>query len=342
MRSKVKIACIGAGYFAQFHVEGWCRQSDVELVAICDRDHEKARVLAARYEIARTYTEVDRMLDEQNLTFVDIITPPPSHATLIKKLCAAGIHIICQKPFTSSIEEARRMVALAESSAVELYVHENFRFQPWYRAIKSVKDQGLIGDRLHNVEIKLRTGDGWGPDAYLDRQPYFRTMPRLFMYETGIHYIDTLRYLHGEIVEVYAKLFTYNQHIAGEDAALVLCTFADGATAVINANRYNESDTTDPRYTFGKTTIEGNAGAMYLESDSTLHLKQLGKERSIIDYERSNKNFAGDCVYHTQRAMMEAYQSDSAFETNGAAYLRNMEILEAVYESFKKNAPIRV
>ena len=337
----IRIACIGAGYFAQFHVEAWSRLNEVELVALCDVDAKKAQALADTYAVPTTCAGIDELLDRVEVDFVDIITPPTTHAALIDQISSKGINIICQKPFTSSLEEAGKMVQLAQDRNVQLYIHENFRFQPWYRKIKGLKEQGTLGE-LHSIELKLRTGDGWGQDAYLSRQPYFRTMPRLFMYETGIHYIDVFRYLHGEIVEVYAKLKTLNSNIKGEDQALVVFTFADGTTALLDANRYNESDTDDPRYTFGKITLEGSKGAVYIESDSTLFYKPLGEQRVQVEYERSNVNFAGDCVFHAQSAMMTAYKGQFNFETRAEVYLRNMAILEAVYESAETNLPVKV
>jgi predicted dehydrogenase len=61
-------------------------------------------------------------------------------------------------------------------------VHENFRFQPWHREIKRLLVQDSIGDRLHSLTFRSRPGDGWGERAYLDRQPYFRDMPRFLIY----------------------------------------------------------------------------------------------------------------------------------------------------------------
>ena len=80
-----------------------------------------------------------------------------------------------------------------------------------------------------------------GSGAYLDRQPYFRIMPRLLVFETGVHFVDVFRYLVGEVRQVYAALRRRNAVIAGEDAGLVLFEFDDGATGIWDASRYNES-----------------------------------------------------------------------------------------------------
>ena len=78
-----------------------------------------------------------------------------------------------------------------------------------------------IGEKLHTLTFRSRPGDGWAADAYLARQPYFREMPRFLIHETGIHFIDTFRYLAGEVTRVYCRLRKLNPAIAGEDCGLL-------------------------------------------------------------------------------------------------------------------------
>lgn len=338
--TKLKVVCVGAGYFARYHVDAWTRIEKVTLDAICDSDLEKAEKLAAEFGIARVYDDLQELLSQSAPDVVDIITPPDSHFHLVKEIASRGIDIICQKPLAPTYQESAEIVSFAKEKGVRFLVHENFRFQPWYRRIKELLESNTIGDQIHQVSIKLRTGDGWGENAYMGRQPYFRTMPRLFMYETGIHYIDTLRFLVGEITSVYARLFHFNSNIAGEDGAVVFFEFKNGATATLNANRYNEADTDNPRYTFGEITLEGSKGGIYLDTQSHLSLKKLGLPKKVLDYPREDINFAGDCVYFTQLSATRSLLKNISFETEGSYYLENIKILEAIYKSARENAPI--
>lgn len=149
------------------------------------------------------------------------------------------------------------------------------RFQPWYREIRRLIDLGAIGDTLHGLSFRARPGDGWGDDAYLARQRCFRDMPRLLIYETGVHFIDTFRYLAGEVDEVYAILNRWNSVIRGEDSALVAFRFAAGASGVWDASRYNEGTDAGPRCTFGQMLVEGNGGAIRLYGDGRLAIQKL-------------------------------------------------------------------
>ena len=194
----LRVAIAGAGYFSRFQLEGWKCMADVEMVALCNRNEEKARTSAGIYGIPRTYASLERMLDESKPDLLDIITSPVTHNEYVRAAAARGIATICQKPFGASYADAVDIVGAAERAGVPLVVHVNFRFQPWYREAKRLADAGVLG-ALHAVAFRLRPGDGQGPRAYLDRQPYFQGMSRFLIVETAIHLIDTFRYLMGEV-----------------------------------------------------------------------------------------------------------------------------------------------
>jgi predicted dehydrogenase len=337
-----KIACIGAGYFARFHIDAWMRLEGAQLVAICDHDEAKAQALADEYGVPRVFTDVATMCAEIDFEVADIITPPATHLALVELVTQAGKHVICQKPLADTLAEAENIYRTCVRAQKRFMVHENFRFQPWHRELKRQLDAGAIGDKIHTITQRMRMGDGWAADAYLDRQPYFRSMPRLLLHETGIHYIDVLRYLVGDVTEVYAKLRTLNGNIAGEDCALVLLDFANGAQGIIDGNRYNEANHPNPRYTFGTTVIEGNGGTLRLYLDGRLTLQKLGGTEQDIPYHHEAKGFAGDCVHALQQHFLEAFAAGTPFETGGGDYLKSLAVLEAAYESGAEKLPIAV
>jgi predicted dehydrogenase len=321
---------IGAGYFAPFQYEAWTRIPEVEIVGISNRTEERARALMTQYGIPRFYDNWREMLDAERPDFVDIITPPETHEEMCTFAAARGIHIICQKPLAPGYDASRRIVE--HSAGVRFMVHENFRWQPWYRAVKAVQARSDIGEFTH-VNFLMRMGDGWGEDAYLARQPFFRDYPRLLIYETGVHFIDTFRFLLGEVASVMAETKRLNPAIRGEDAGLLLLRFRNGSTAIWDASRYNESEAESPRFTFGELRIDGTAGHLTMDASSAIRVKRLGQPAVALDYRRERKNFAGDCVYFLQRHFVECLLSGQEFESSGPDYLKNVRIVEAAYES---------
>ena len=339
-RRPLKIACIGTGYFAQFHLEAWKRIAAVDLVAVCDQDEKKAREAAARFEVPGIYTDTSDLFHQQELDLVDIITPPDTHLELCSEAAKHGAAIICQKPLAPTYDQAEQLVETV-SDQVPLMVHENYRFQPWYQKIRSLMDSGDIG-QVHSLYIQTRLGDGWQPDAYLQRQPYFRTMERLLIYETGVHFIDTFRFLMGEADQVYADLKKLNKDIAGEDSGLMIIHFKNGSRAIWDANRYNESLSDDPRYTFGELLLEGDRGSIRLNHQGEMTLHKLGEQPIPVPYEHYNKGFGGDCVYFTQKYLVDCLINKTPCEISGRKYLENLRIQEAIYKSSKLKQSVRI
>ena len=340
--TSLKGVCIGAGYFSQFHYDGWNRMPSVQISALCDIDRSKAETVAQQYNIPTVYTDYQEMLAQEQPDFVDVITPPDTHQEICQTAFDLGTHVICQKPLAPTYAEAETIVKAARQANVRFMVHENFRFQPWHREIKQLLDQQVVGDRLHMLNLRCRMGDGWGEDAYLDRQPYFREMPKLFVYETGVHFIDVFRYLAGEIESTYAQLKTLNPVIKGEDAALMLFHFANGTTGIVDANRYNESNHLNPRYTFGEMLIEGNHGSIRLYADGALTIQRLGEPERTHGYHHEDRGFAGDCCYTTQQHFIEGLLNDEPFETSGEEYLKTLRVQEAVYASAEEGDRISI
>lgn len=329
----LKVAVVGAGYFAQFHHEAWTRMERVELVGIADRDRAKADAAAAKNGTA-SFIGLEAMIDAAAPDLIDIATPPETHLPLIEITAARRRNTICQKPLAPTFDEAWRSVAVAEAAGVTLAVHENFRFQPWFREARRLIDGGRLG-ALHGVTFRLRPGDGQGPDAYLDRQPYFRTMERFLIHETGIHFVDTFRYLMGEVTSVFADLRQVNPEIAGEDAGVVSFRFRSGAAGLFDANRLNDHPSDNTRRTMGEMWLEGSGGVLRLDGRGRLWWKPHGGDEVEHVYAWDDRGYGGDCV-HALQAHVAAHLLDGApLETRARDYLRNVEIEEAIYRSAK-------
>lgn len=332
---------IGAGYFAPLHYEAWTRIPGVQIGAASDLAEARARELMARHGVTRFYRDWREMIDVERPDFVDIITPPGTHEEMCAYAADRGVHVVCQKPLAPTLEASERIVRTAEEASVRFMVHENWRWQPWYRAIKDVQRAGTIGAFTH-LQFTTRLGDGWGDDAYLARQPFFRDYERLLIYETGVHFIDTFRYLLGKVTSVFAKVRRLNPVIRGEDAALLLLEFENGATAVWDANRYNEVEAESPRYTFGQLRIDATAGHLTMDTESNIRAKRLGEPGTDLDYERQARNFAGDCVYFLQRHFVDCLRSGQPFESEGRDYLETIRVVEAAYESAATGRVVRL
>jgi predicted dehydrogenase len=329
---KLRLAGIGCGYFSQFHYAAWQRLP-VSLVAVADHDAGLAEASAAAHAVANSYSNVEDMVAAETIDLLDIVTPPPSHLPLIRLAAARGIDVICQKPFTQDLAEAREAVTIARKAGIRLLVHENFRFQPWYREIERLLRTQRLGE-VYSAQFRLRPGDGQGADAYLSRQPGFQQMPRFLIRETGVHFVDLFRFLFGEVREVYANLRRLNPVIAGEDTGHVLMSFDNGVQAHFDANRLSDHAADNHRRTMGEFRIEGSDAELMLDGDAALRLRRHdSKNYTTSDYTWNDIGFGGDCVYLLQKHVIEAIVQDHDIENTAADYLRNLEVVEAIYKS---------
>ncbi|MEO1537958.1 MAG: Gfo/Idh/MocA family oxidoreductase [Pseudomonadota bacterium] len=325
----VKVACVGAGYFSQFHYGSWARISDVQLIGACDRDLDRAAATGLP-----AYSDLAEMLDADTPDLLDVILPPVAQAEAIRTALAAGVSwIICQKPFCQSLEEAEAIIAEAEMAGARIVVHENFRFQPWYRAIRTALDEGLLGTVLQ-AHFHLRPGDGQGPEAYLDRQPYFQKMQRFLVHETAVHWIDTFRYLFGTPIAVYADLRRINPVIAGEDAGYILFDHPGGVRALFDGNRHLDHVADNLRRTMGIAAVEGTAGCLELRGDGSVRYRRFGSSGSSELLVPSQfEGFGGDCVHGLQNHVISALLNGTSLENEALDYLDVMRVEALVYQS---------
>ncbi len=327
---RLRVAGIGAGYFSQFHLHGWRALPEVELVGWCDKDISKLQ----DFREGKSYSGMEEMLDSERPDLVDIVTPPETHLELVRVAASRGIPAICQKPLAPTYAEAVALVEAAERAGITLVVHENFRWQPWYREAKRLIDAGVLGT-LHSVAFRLRPGDGQGPRAYLDRQPYFQKMARLLVHETAIHWIDTFRFLMGEVKAVFASLRRMNPAIAGEDAGYVVFEFEGGATGLFDGNRLNDHVASNPRRTMGEMWLEGSAGVLRLDGEARLWWKPHQQPEAEHRYERGPEDtFGGGACTSLQSHVANHFLSKKEpLENRGREYLKNLRVQEAVYRS---------
>jgi predicted dehydrogenase len=327
--SSLRVACVGAGYFGKFHYDSWARMDDVDLVGACDLDLSKAKATGLP-----AYRNLHMMLAKAKPDVLDIILPPAAQADAIDAAIRAGIKtVICQKPFCNDLNEAKATTQRAALKDVRIIVHENFRFQPWYRHLKIAITEGAVGDLLQ-ITFRLRPGDGQGQEAYLNRQPYFQTMPRFLVHETAVHWIDTFRFLLGTPTAVYADLRRVNPAIAGEDAGYILFDHPSGVRALFDGNRCLDHAADNPRRTMGEALIEGDAGAITLCSDGSLWRRAFQTQHEVcIKSADTWDGFGGDCVHALQCHVVSGLRNGTQIENLAEDYLEVMVIENAIYRS---------
>ncbi|MGH9769366.1 MAG: Gfo/Idh/MocA family protein [Blastocatellia bacterium] len=322
---------IGAGYFARFQAEAWQRVEGARIIAVADAAPGRAEDFAERWQIERAYQGVAEMLERERPDFVDIVTRPDSHLDLVRLAARRGAHVICQKPMAPSWEECVAMTNECAAANVRLFIHENWRWQPWYREIKRMLDQGAAGKPFH-ASFVMRNSDGRGAEPYL-AQPYFREMEQLLVYEMVVHFLDTFRFLLGEITSVFCRMGRVNPVIKGEDYTLIQLAFENGACGLIDANRVSGPAQREP--ISEELIIEGERGKIRLARDCRIWLDEYGDAEKPHGYAIPTEGYRGDSVRAAQRHFISCLRTGERCESEGDGYLKTVAAVFACYESAK-------
>src|SRR5262245_58291021 len=268
----VRGAIVGLGNVAlDGHLPGWAAGTDVEIVAITDVDPARRAEAAARVPAARWCDSSDELLATPRLDFVDICTPPSSHAALIEHALTRGVHVLCEKPLVRSRDELVAVSRLAAARRRVLHTVHNWHHAPIVRRTAELVREGAIGRVTHVTWHTLRarpaaTRDGQGINWRLD--PSVAGGGILTDHGWHVFYV-VQRWVGARPVAVRARL-EKRKHaaLAVEDTATVGLTFPDATAEIVL------TWAADERRNWAE--VRGTTGTLELQDD-TLVLDRGGR-----------------------------------------------------------------
>jgi predicted dehydrogenase len=325
-------ALIGCGFVAQFHLAAWQEVAEARLEALCDLDPARLMQASSRVPGAQLYREPSALFAAGPLDFVEICTRPESHVALVTLAAQHGVHVLCQKPAALTATDLRAMVDACDAAGVRLMIHENWRFRPWYRALRAEIDAGSIG-RPIRLRLAHRDTRALRPDGFAD-QPYFFEMPRLILLEMGCHLIDTARYLLGEVASVSATLGHFGAGHPGEDLATLSLQFASGALGLLDLTWCASPELARPEWAMNETVVEGTEGMLRLRRDGALERVSLTGATEIrrVPLPPDDRVYL-DGYIATQTHFIEGLRRGVEHETSGLDTIRTMDVVWSAYRS---------
>jgi predicted dehydrogenase len=328
MPEVLKGGIIGCGFFAQRHIEGWRRIPEAEIVAAADPRLDRAQTFAGK-----AYASAEEMLESEHLDFVDIVTRADTHLPLVRLAVQRKIPVICQKPIAPDWGTALEIVDAAESAGVRLMVHENWRWQAWYRVAHQMIAHGDIGAPI-GYGFRTRTRDGMGQEPY-PKQTYFRRLRRLLIDEALVHHIDTARFLFGEIESVYAQASRRNPNITAEDQAILVLTHEAAVHGWIDGHRCLDPDPDGPA--MGDAFFDGERGTLSIPATGDVYRNGVLAWKNDVTV-----GYRGDSVRATEAHFISCLKDGLAFESGGREYLRTFAAVEAAYRSVSEQRAVAV
>ncbi len=216
----LKIGVIGTGSMGKNHARVCSELENVELVGIADVDKKAAEGIAERFGVKPffDYRELSSEIDA-----AIVATPTATHHKIAMDLLNDGKHVLAEKPICDSVEKAAELVKKAEIDDLVLAVGHIERHNPAVRFVKNSLDEGKFGELVTIVSKRVSNLPGRIRDVGV-------------IFDFGVHDIDIMRYLAGEVKSVYAKAGRFNKNIDYEDHANIILNFENGICGIVEVN----------------------------------------------------------------------------------------------------------
>jgi UDP-N-acetyl-2-amino-2-deoxyglucuronate dehydrogenase len=230
--NKYNVGIIGYGWVATAHIDAINKSDDAQVTAIySSRDLDGEKLSSEWGSSIRTYTDLDKMLEDKSLHIVSICSYPNQHKLHAIKAAKAGKHLILEKPLALSWEDSKEIELTIKEAGVKTCVCFECRFSNQFKVTKSIIDQGLVGN-LHYGEIDYYHGIGPWYGQY--RWNIKKEVGGSSLLSAGCHALDALLFcMNDDVVEVTSyesksrntlfKPYEYNA------CSVTILKFANGA-----------------------------------------------------------------------------------------------------------------
>jgi UDP-N-acetylglucosamine 3-dehydrogenase len=340
--AKVKIGVIGCGSIAQHrHLPEYKMNEQVELVAVCDIDEERANSIARQYG-TKAYTNYEELLASGTVEAVSVCTPNYLHAPISVAALNSGVHVLCEKPMATSEEEAKAMIEAAKVNEKKLMIGHNQRFVASHQKARQLIESGDIG-KIYSFRTAFGHGgpQQWSVDG---TNSWFFKKDEAFigaMGDLGVHKTDMLRYILGEeIVEVGAFVESNAKDYSNvDDNAVCVLKTESGIIGTLAASwAYNGKED-------NSTIVYGEKGILRLEDDPTYSLVAQYATGEVVDYElgkiQSNDE-GGQSNSHVIEQFVDAIIEDKASPVPGEEGLKSLAVILAALKSSQTKQITRV
>ncbi|MGH9160915.1 MAG: Gfo/Idh/MocA family protein [Vicinamibacteraceae bacterium] len=321
--TRLRGAVVGCGAISAFHLAGWRRVPEFDIVALVELD--SARAAARRREFAPAaalHTTLEEAAAVEGLDFVDILTPPALHRAHCLAAARAGLHVICQKPLCASLEEATALVADLEAYPKLFAVHENHRYRPWFLEILRAHRTGFFGTLRY---VRLEQHDPQEPPERFKAEA-----ERGVLLEYGVHLADMLRALLGEPDAIHARLHRVNPRVRAESLAHVVWEYAH-ASAVVDIS-WKAGGVQQ-----GSALVMGDEGEAWFEGrmtrGETARFRMVRGRTVVRDERRCPTDDYADAFYLLQRALTDSMLSGAPAPQAARDNLRTLALTCAGYDA---------
>ncbi|MCL5064103.1 MAG: Gfo/Idh/MocA family oxidoreductase [Firmicutes bacterium] len=330
----IRFGIIGCGVIAKLHAEAIARCPEAELIAVSDVIAERAQTFAQTHGVGIALADNRALLAMPEVDVVNVCVPSGLHATVTIEAVQAGKHVLCEKPLDIRKDRMAAMIQAAKVGGVQLGAVYQRRMAPMVTQVKVALDQGQLGTlvladamlKYHRSTAYYESGDWrgtweWDGGGALMNQ--------------GVHGVDLLQWLVGDIVTVSARTKTLTHDIPVEDTAVATVEFAHGALGVIAGatSVYPELPT--------RLSIHGDEGSLVFGDHGvehwTMERRNLTEEMAktpVFDFAHAHQPFIDN--------MVAVARGEGSVLVSGESARQAVDVILAIYESARTGQPVTV
>lgn len=340
-------ALIGCGRISVNHLKA-AIQNHLNIVAVCDINEENMNQLLEKYGLnhnskIRCYTDYKKMLEEQRIDLAAIATESGSHAEIALYCINLGIHVIVEKPMAMSMQDADRIIQMAEEKKVKVSACHQNRFNLAVQETRRALEAGRFG-KLSHGSVHVR----WNRNReYYTQAPWRGTWAQDggALMNQCIHGIDLLRWMLGDqIEEVYGVTRQqFHQYLEAEDLGMAVVKFKNGVVATVEGttNVYPRN-LEETLYIFGETGTVKLGGKSTNNIDVWEFEDESDKDAANKALQEQTSNVYGNGHISLYADMIEAVKKDRIPYVDAVAGKNALELVLAIYMSQKTGRAVKL
>ncbi|HLT07622.1 MAG TPA: Gfo/Idh/MocA family oxidoreductase [Cyclobacteriaceae bacterium] len=334
-KKKIGFGIIGTGAIASHHAAAIKAYEGSELVAVCSSTASRAKQAEEKFGVV-AYHELDRFLSNPAIEVVCICTHSGAHMEPGIAAAKAGKHVLLEKPIEVSLDRADQLIEVCKAQGVKLGVIFQNRFKPGYLQLKEAVSQGKLGKLIMGT-----AAINWYRDpSYYNSSSWKGTLEGdggAALINQGIHTIDLLLDVMGDVASVYGQVKTVVHKIEGEDLGAAILNFKNGALGTITGGT-----ALCPGYP-ERLEIYGEKGSIILEGGK-IHAWNIAGEATPDKFANSQESsgasdpMAIDFNLHLAQIkdMVEAIHEGREPLVTGEIGKKSLALILGIYQSSKE------
>lgn len=323
-----RIAIVGCGRIAPAHLDGLRLLPErANVAAICDMNEELRSERQKAYNISEAFGSVDDLLKWGEFDVAAALTPPEVRAQVCLPILRAEKHLMVEKPFNHSLDEARLIVNTAEEAGMTLAVNQNFRWIPPAPRLRERILDGALGRVLSMTLVDAVWRD--------ESKGWRNTTDKMALSVMGIHWLDRIRWVTGqEPVSIYtSSLISGILTSAGEDVTSTVITLRSGAVATLVHHWASRS-----RGFNNSLQVDGTKGSVIWRSNELTWIARDG-ERTVESVEQESMP---GYMAASWTELLDAIDEGRQPHHSGRDNLWTVALLEGAYRSAMENNIVRI